>query len=361
MLKAQYSVKRGLAEAGAERVLARTLEDVPFVNDLHFRRNAKLGHAEVSLLVTLRVHGKRQRFVCDVRANGQPRTAREACLRLLHLMDSGGDYPVFIAPFVSAEASAVCFEMGVGFIDLAGNCRLTFDGVYVQRYGHPNPSVVRRALRSLYSPKAERVLRVLVTGGRRQWKTQELADEARVSLGQVANVKKLLADREWIDSDESGFGLLSFDRAVLPLVKEWSENCRLSRSASADFYSMKTVPDTESSLVVSAHALGGQFGFTAFSGAARFQPIVRYQKVAAYYIGDPEQLADRAGLKRVSTGANVTVFSPYDEGVFYGIRQIDQAPIISPVQLYLDLQQMKGRGEEAAAAILDQVIAPLWR
>jgi hypothetical protein len=57
----------------------------------------------------------------------------------------------------------------------------------------------------------------------------------------------------------------------------------------------------------------------------------------------------------------VTVLSPYDEGVLYGVRQVEQAPIVSPVQLYLDLRQTKGRGEEAAKAILDEVIASRWR
>jgi len=63
----------------------------------------------------------------------------------------------------------------------------------------------------------------------------------------------------------------------------------------------------------------------------------------------------------VNSGPNVTLLSPYDEGLLYGIQQIDQAPVISPVQLYLDLRQTKGRGEEAAKAILDEVIAALWR
>ena len=102
-----------------------------------------------------------------------------------------------------------------------------------------------------------------MTGGPRRWKTQELANETRVSLGQIANVKKLLADREWIDSDDSGFGLRSFDRAVLPLIRDWSENYRLSRSAAADFYSMRPVPTTESMLVVNASEIGGCLLYTS--------------------------------------------------------------------------------------------------
>jgi hypothetical protein len=40
---------------------------------------------------------------------------------------------------------------------------------------------------------------------------------------------------------------------------------------------------------------------------------------------------------------------------------VEGAPVVSPVQLYLDLAQTKGRGEEAAAAILEEVIKPIWR
>ncbi len=66
-------------------------------------------------------------------------------------------------------------------------------------------------------------------------------------------------------------------------------------------------------------------------------------------------------MKQVRSGANVTILNPYDEGVLYGTRDIEGAPIVSPIQLYLDLSQMKGRGEEAASAILEGVIKPQWR
>jgi hypothetical protein len=61
-------------------------------------------------------------------------------------------------------------------------------------------------------------------------------------------------------------------------------------------------------------------------------------------------LVDRLRLKPVSSGANVTLIEPYDEGVLYGAREIERAPVVSPVQLYLDLTKTKGRGEEAASA-----------
>jgi hypothetical protein len=288
--------------------------------------------------------------------------AREACLNLRDYARSDErDYPVFIAPYISPAAASICDQYQVGYFDLAGNCRLAFDQVYIRREGFPNPSVQKRDLRSLYSPKAERVLRALLAMGKRSWRMQELADEARVSLGQAANVKKLLSDREWIEAEAGGFRLRSLDDAVLPMLTEWAGNYRIERSTAREYYSLKPIPQTEAELAEASRRIKPQLAFSGFSGAVRFAPTVRYQRVTAYLLGDPTAMADRLGLKPVSSGANVTLVEPYDEGVFYGTKQVEGAPVVSPVQLYLDLTQTKGRGEEAASAILEEVIKPTWR
>jgi hypothetical protein len=65
-------------------------------------------------------------------------------------------------------------------------------------------------------------------------------------------------------------------------------------------------------------------------------------------------------LKEVSSGANVSLLTPYDDGVFYGFRDVNGSLIVSPVQAYLDVIGFRGRGEEAAQGLLDQVIRPSW-
>jgi hypothetical protein len=65
-------------------------------------------------------------------------------------------------------------------------------------------------------------------------------------------------------------------------------------------------------------------------------------------------------LKEVTSGANVSLLIPYDEGVYYGSEVFDAVRVVSPIQLYLDLKGYRGRGEEAAEALLERVILPLW-
>ncbi len=362
MLKTASIVKEMEIERNAaDRILA-TLREVPFLETATMRRESARGDSRADFILTIRSPAIDRRLVCEVKSNGQPRSAREACLILQDYARSDARaYPVFIAPYISPAAAAICDRYQVGYFDFAGNCRIAFDQVYIRREGFPNPAVQKRDLRSLYSPKAERVLRVLLTAGTRNWRMQELAEEANVSLGQVANVKKLLADREWIQTETDGFCLRSYEEAVLPMLTEWSANYRAERSTAGEYYSLDPIPQAEAKLVSMSRQLKAQLVFSSFSGAARFAPTVRYQRISAYLLGDVVALVDSVRLKPVSSGANVTLIEPYDEGVLYGAREIERAPVVSPVQLYLDLTKAKGRGEEAASAILAEVIKPAWQ
>jgi hypothetical protein len=88
--------------------------------------------------------------------------------------------------------------------------------------------------------------------------------------------------------------------------------------------------------------------------------MVRYQRATAYVIGPLDEVAGRMGLRRVTSGANVSLIKPYDEGVLWGSKEVDGAIVVSALQAYLDLLNFRGRGEEAAEAVLDQVIKPTW-
>lgn len=236
------------------------------------------------------------------------------------------------APFISPQAASICANEGIGYMDLAGNCLLSFDRVYIEQQGRPNPFSEKRDLRSLYSPKAERVLRVLLNDPKKAWRVQALATEARVSIGQMANVKSLLEDREWLTRTEAG---LLID-APAQLLAEWRANYRFSRSAARNYYTLKSVTEIEGDLAQICQRQNIRYALTGFSAAARYAPSVRYQRAMAYVEKDMDQVASLLSLKEVSSGANVTLLHPYDEGVMYASRQWDEVQIAAPIQVYLD-------------------------
>ncbi len=295
-------------------------------------------------------------LVFETKSRGEPRLARESATRLIeYCRQYDNAYGIFLAPYVSAGAARICAEQGVGYVDLSGNCRISFDGVFIERQGRPNKFSQKRDLRTLYSPKASRVLRVLLGNPKRPWKVTEVVEAADVSLGLVANVKKCLGDREWLREESVGFSLAR----PADLLAEWAGNYSLRKSDASDFYAMSPVPDVEARLAASCGTMGIRYALTAFSAAARMAPMVRYQRVFSY-VSDVEKVAVELGLKKVDSGANVTLLRPYDAGVYLGSRELDEVRTVSPVQAYLDLTGLKGRGEEAASAILEEVIKPQW-
>ena len=198
-------------------------------------------------------------------------------------------------------------------------------------------------------------LRVLMNNPGRTWKTQDLANEAGVSLGQIANVKKLLLDREWI-VQQNGFSLIE----PWKLLGEWSNAYTYRKNQVRNFYSLKSIPEIEADLARLYSEKGIEYALTGFSGAARFAPAVRYNRAMAYVSIVLEDGVSLLNLKEVESGANVMLLGPYAEGVFYGTQMIEDIKIASPVQIYLDLKGYKGREEEAAEVLLGDEIKPKW-
>jgi len=342
----------GEAEAKAEKALRYALEKIPFLKVESIERE-KDG---VDLLLNLSVGEKEQALLVEVKNNGQPRIARDAVNQLIRYRNSYPDaYLIFMAPYISPQAAEICMKDDVGYLDFAGNCYLSLGQVYIEQTGKPNPFMTRRDLVSLFAPKSSRVLRVLLNNPGRVWKTQDLADEAMVSLGQVANVKKLLLDREWI-TNQDGFSLT----APWMLLEEWANTYTYRKNEVSNYYSMRSIPEIEDDLAKVCREKGIEYALTGFSGAARFAPAVRFTRTMAYVYNTREDVASLLNLKEVESGANVTLLRPYDGGVFYGAQVIENIRIVSPVQIYLDLKGYKGRGEEAAEVLLRDVIKPKW-
>lgn len=339
-------------------VLRRALGDLPMARLEAEQSEQASAIPGVDFFLRLDVAGSRQLLAVEVLRNGEPAVVRKALDLVFRLRVAVPEARfVLIAPYISDRAADLCVRQGVSYADLSGNCRLSFDPVFIRREGVPNGFATKRSLRTIYSPKASRVLRVMLVQPRRPWRLQVLADEAAVSLGQVAKVKSVLLDREWAVANPEGLKLTE-PAAVLG---EWIENIRYVRPLVRDFYSLDNIRDVEANLGQVCSTEGIRYALTSFSAAGRLAPQVRYQRATAYVEDDVDTVAQKLKLKEVLTGANVRLLVPRDEGVFYGTREIDGLSLVSPVQCYLDLQAERGRGTEAADTLMKEVLFPLWQ
>ena len=350
MLKRSKTVKEKDAIQSALTALKNCLEQVPFLEtELIQVSNPDNGP---DITVKVRIRDEERYLFVEVKNVGQPRIARLATYQIRDfLRQRPNAYGIFMAPYISQEAGKICEESGIGYLDLAGNCLLSFDTVYIRQTGAINNNVQKRVLRSIYSPKGERILRVLLTHPKRNWKIAELAQAADVSLGQVVNIKKLLLDREWLREPTQGITLAN----PSALLDEWSQSYNFQRNKAIECYALAEIPEIEAKVAEACRMLDLGYALTGFSSAARIAPMVRYQKASIYINGNPSSLLETLGWKTVPSGSNVSLLVAYDEGVFFGGKEIDSINIVSQVQTYLDVQNIRGRGQEAANAIRSEM------
>ncbi|MBN1460842.1 MAG: hypothetical protein JXA57_15020 [Armatimonadetes bacterium] len=343
----------------AKEAILSCLSGAPFVEVTRLDFEPSQYEMRPDMLVELALPDGQALLVVELKDSGQPRIARaavEQIARAVRMFPRA--YGVLMAPFISPASDAICRESNIGYVDFAGNCRLSFWPIHIERQGRPNPFAKRRASTSLFSPKATRVLRVLLCEPKRSWRVVDLAGRSGVSMGSVSKVRRLLAEREWADDAR---GALRLTRP-LELLSQWASNYDRRRDIALDFYCLKSVPEIESGLIEICSDAGATYAFTEFSGGARLAPAVRYQRVTAYASREAIETASSVlGMKGVTSGPNVTLIDPYDAGVYYGASEIDGANVVSDIQAYLDLRQLRGRGEEAAEAILRRVIEPRWQ
>jgi hypothetical protein len=334
------------------------LKEVPTVRlDVTRKKRGQLRQAQPGFSLELFAGKERWRLVGEVKSNGEPRMIRGAIQQLQsNLSTLPRAYGLIAAPYIGARSQEICKEAGVGYLDLAGDCRLAFGQVFIERRGFPNPKIERRPLRTLFAPKAGRVLRVLLEDPKRSWQVQAMARVAHVSLGLAFKVKQCLLEQEYAQEGKGGV------RVIRPeeLLRDWGASYTYGKNLALECYGAGAPFELEQVLVSYCMAQRINYAFTLFSGAARVAPLTRYVKGFAYVLGDPGEVADGVGWKPVPSGANFTLLKPFDEGVLYGKQEVDGETVVSDVQLYLDLAGYKGRGEEAATFVLEQRLRPRW-
>ena len=152
-------------------MLRLLLEQVPAIEHLDVRRAGDAGDRSIDLIAHVDAFGHRHTLVCEVKSSGQPRHVRPALLLLRDYVEQQAEQatPVFIAPYLSTEAQALCREYQVGFLDLEGNAYLVFGTFLISRQVAGKPVAERRELRSLFKPKSAQVLRVMLREPERAW------------------------------------------------------------------------------------------------------------------------------------------------------------------------------------------------
>lgn len=263
-------------------------------------------------------------------------------------------------PFIPARVAEVLKEQKISYIDQAGNCLLVTSGLFLHIQGRPNRSTAKTTSIDPFSKKSSRIIRTLLSEPNAEWQVQQLAKESKVSIGLTSKVKQLLVEEAYLEERNRLLNL----RVPEKLLKDWSKAYQ-PQATPLQIFCMYKAPQSEKSIAQWCEKNDIPYALTQLAAAWRYSPMVRYERSVIYIdkaiavSGKLSDLLNCIEAKEVDTGANCTLWLTDDSAVFVGAKRYDGVNVVSPIQLYLDLKSLPGRGEEAADEIYEKELRML--
>ncbi len=215
----------------------------------------------------------------------------------------------------------------------------------------------RRLVKNIFSDRSSLVMRALLREPERQWTLPELAKEG-ASLGLASDVLSKAEARGYVERVIKGPE--SYSRLIRKkdLLKDWLNAYAFEQNEHA--YYLSTDPDF---LAHCAQYLRGRktaFALTLYSASRLISPYVKDDRHFIYLDLGREEFADflkqiESGLNlyKLVQGGNVCFVLPfYRSSVFQESRKISGYPLVSHLQLYLDLMTFPPTGPEEAQQLI---------
>jgi hypothetical protein len=286
-----------------------------------------------------------------------------------------------VAAALSPQAQAYCVENGLDFLDLAGNISIQAPGKFtLQRLGRRSlerdQSADSSRSMNAFSGRSSRVLRVLLEK-QKVWSLTDIAKELAaevnrvekiyrqpmdfaVSQGLISKVLSSLEEQLWIRRQGSAVLVPEPRRLLVEWAEKYKERYRWRLRSSFE------LPNPFGGAVsrISEQLEGqvsGAYAFTAAAAASLIAPFVELDCVDIFLSAGESGARLRKLAERESTGPKLRLIYPYDMGVFLYSRREGGVPIVSNLQVYLDLYARGGRDLKQADYLLSNTIEPRWR
>jgi hypothetical protein len=271
-------------------------------------------------------------------------------------------YPMVAAPYISDSVQRRCKELGVGYVDLNGTFALSRDDVYVDIVRPATMFKNPQGVKNIFSSRSRRIVRVLIANPYKPYRLEELASEARLSIGQVFQVTRRLQEDGLLDRTHKGRVLTKPRKLLRLFAQELKSDYAHNRTV---FNAFSETPPAQFAqfLRETCEHKGVRCAFTLASGLEPNERNVREEITAAHLNVSTENLRNDLQLEAVGKGANVMLMMPPESdntdagGVFYRPRKLTNGLTgVNPVQLYVDFTLHGSRGEEQADFLIEHAL-----
>jgi hypothetical protein len=277
-------------------------------------------------------------------------------MELIEKQNKSQGVSILIAPYISERTARICEDNGMGYFDYAGNCWFVGHSIFLSEKGNKNQQPKEQRCVSIFertSVVSSCILRELFADVTKIWKLKHLAEKVNCSIGQVSKLMNYLVKNAWVEKCPDGYRIINPES----LLQEWSKDYGKKEMIAYSCYSLDNIPVIEERLKQLKKDMGIDSYLTGLSGGVRYAPVVRYNKVHVYIAPeDIQEAISYLNMKEVNSGSNVVILPLENDSYIKDYRVIGDSVVVSPLQIYLDSMQIKGRGEEMAEAVLRKEI-----
>jgi len=253
--------------------------------------------------------------------------------------------PVIAVPYMGQAGRSYCEQLGMSWLDLSGNAKISAPGLFVHVMGHANRFRRPGRPESAFGPKGSRIARWLLMHPGQTFRQRALASATGLNEGYTSRVIRKLTESGLVSRDRDGLRVDNADR----LLDAWHEAYSFDKHTVLSGHIASVSGDDlarDAAQIFDRQNI--RYALTGLAAAWSYTHFASFRLLTVYLPEFPSpEVRTALGFRSESRGANTWLVVPKDEGVFHGARLVDGIRCVHPVQAYLDL---KGHPERALEA-----------
>ena len=301
-----------------------------------------------------------QRFVVEVKSTARGDSVARAATQLrLAAQRQGKAEPLLVVPSMGEVGAAICEREHVHWVDLHGNASLRTGALCIYVRGqHDAEIVVAEEMRTNpFSKAASRLVHVLLTTPRKEWRRAELEAATGLDKGYLSKIIRELSAQGYVEetSAQRWRSLRVTDPRVL--LDAWRERYKPSPARLWGLVAARNGSEALDKTVQALVEADIQFVVGGLGAAAHYTHFGSFRRIDIFIDG---ALSDTAMVQlrasSIQRGRNVAFHDDFANAAL-GTTESSSARFTSPVLTYLDLSHLPERSEEAAEEMRRYILA----
>jgi hypothetical protein len=267
---------------------------------------------------------------------------------------------LLIAGDTTADAREILERHGVAVVDGVGNAHVELPGLLLHTEGRRRTGPLRAGTAARLTGKGGIAAQALLRETDRDWHVQDLAEEARISIGLAHRVLARLETEGLVTAEGAGPKRVRRVTDSTALLDLWAEENRDREVRRVHAYRLAREPrELVDAVGAALHTAGIEYALTGAAAAVRVAPFVTAVPVAEIWISSvvsPDDVASAAGSEVAETGHNLVFAQTNGDEPLAFRHDVEGITTVNPFRLFYDLRNDPRRGREQAETLRREVI-----